>query len=162
MIIGAELICEKAVPVVEGNRFLMTLVARGDALPGSFGSDEYRLDARVLRGRRLAATGRRYVAELEKLPLGLGPVEAAPAVPCYVPDELVPDLVLQLNVVNPLLLSPGLVTDHLSLAVVGRSGRAACMPLARPDIEVEWIGRGRFRIRFGAALTRRVLQKLAS
>jgi len=160
MVVGVEVVCEKSVPVLDGNHFETMMRAGGEPLPQSRGHDEYRLNARILGGRRLAATGRCHVADVKKVPLGLGPVEAAPAVPCHVPHELASELSLDLSLSNPVLLSPGLVADHLGLAVIGERGRIACLPLARPDISVEWLGRGRFRIGFGEALTKRALSRL--
>ncbi|MEW6399164.1 MAG: hypothetical protein AB1503_08380, partial [Bacillota bacterium] len=106
------------------------------------GSDVYQLDGAVLGGRRVAASGRHRTYRETCLPLGLGTVEAAPAVQAPLPDYV---RRTRVKLQGSLFLDPGQLVAGLTAHWVNEAGQVILdAPLRRPDVGLDWLGRGLF------------------
>ncbi|MEW6546162.1 MAG: hypothetical protein AB1446_04490 [Bacillota bacterium] len=139
---GLELVAESAVIIIPGV-FLIMDVAFDHQVPLAWsGSDVYELNGTVLGGRRVAASGRHRTYRETSLPLGLGTVEAAPAVPAPRP-EYVRRTRVKLH--SNLFLDPGQLLAGLTAHWVDEAGQVILdIPLRRPDVSLDWLGRGLF------------------
>lgn len=139
---GLELVAESAVIITPGLHLIMEVTFDHQGSPAWSGSDTYLLNGTVLGGRRLAASGRHRTYRDTSLPLGLGTVEAAPAVPAPLPDYVRRTRVrIQTNV----FLDPGQLLAGLAAQWVDEAGRVILdAPLRRPDVSLDWLGRGLF------------------
>lgn len=78
--LGLELVTGPPCALRLGTFFETWITTPGGAVRRSLGRDEYHLDLRMGSGRRLAATGRTHLCQLDLEDAGLGPNQARPAV----------------------------------------------------------------------------------
>lgn len=152
MLIGAELVPEKAIAMAAGDHFRTWLTVDGALVEGSEGMDEYQDTACFLAGHRLAATGRRRRFRIDRFPIGLGAYETEPAhpVPCRL--KAGSTVRLESEVSNSILLDPGLYLDYLGVRIVGAGVGDQVFPLRRPDVAIDWPGRGRISVDLSSLL----------
>jgi hypothetical protein len=142
---GIELVPEVAVTVARGDFINMRLMVDGNSIQTSLGEDEFAFTTTVLRGKRLAATGRRNRLEMQDQPLGMGPAQVPPALAVEMGEGT--RIAVDMEVRNSTLLDMGMLVHCLGLRVVDDQGETlAHFPLARPDVTVSWPRRGRFLV----------------
>ena len=143
MQIGLELVAEKVLPVVDGDRFEMYLSEDHQILAETHGSDIYHLNAHILTGNRVCGSGRDAHIGYGALFGGLGALEAPP--PATVDLKVEHVCRLRLHIKTNAILDPGLVHAELGLRVIDPAGRIlADVPFARPDVSIDWPSRGEF------------------
>lgn len=81
MRLGLELIARAATPIRLGTFFETWLATVDGTVRRSLGRDEYHLELTVEAGRRLAATGRTCISQLDLAVNGLGPNQVRAATP---------------------------------------------------------------------------------
>lgn len=86
MNVGIELVAARQLSVQLGSFVETSLLYGGKEIPRTKGQDEYHLSTRIPTGNRFAATGRKFICQLDLPGLGLGPMEARPAVNVPLPD----------------------------------------------------------------------------
>lgn len=139
---GLELVAESAVIVTPGLHLILEVTFDHQGFPEWSGSDAYLLDGAVLAGRRVAASGRHRTYRETSLPLGLGTVEAAPAVAAPLPGYV---RRTRVRVRSNMFLDPGQLVAGLAAHWVDQAGQVVLdAPLRRPDVRLEWLGRGLF------------------
>jgi len=108
----------------------------------SLGRDEYHLDVAIEAGRRVAATGRTHLCQVDTASVGLGPVQAPPAKPVEVASISEP---LFLHLRTNTFLEPESLTQGLSFKVVGPGNTPlAEFLLSDQRVDLEWLSPGRF------------------
>ncbi len=122
--LGLELVAAEPVRLHLGSFFESWLALSAGAIKRSLGRDDYHLDISVGPGRRLAATGRTYICQIDAEEIGLGINQARAAV--MVSADLAPG--------TPLML--GLRTNvFLDLAAMRASARLRVQYDSHPVIE---------------------------
>lgn len=143
MQIGLELVAEKVLPVVDGDRFDMYLSEDHRVLSETRGSDTYHQNGHILTGKRVAGSGRDAHIGYGSLFGGLGVLEAPPAATADIDPEHV--CRLRLHIKTNAILDPGLVLAELGLRVIDPNGRPlANVPFQSPDVSIDWPSRGEF------------------
>lgn len=114
----------------------------------SLGRDEYHLDVAVEPGRRVAATGRTYLCQVDTVPVGLGPVQAPAARPVEVaPASASTSHPIFLHLRTNTFLEPEALTQGLSFRLVGPDNSPLCdFQLSDQRVDIEWLNPGRFLI----------------
>jgi hypothetical protein len=79
--LGLELVAHADTPLRLGTFFETWLATPAGTLRRSLGRDEFHLDVTIGSGRRLAATGRTHLCQVDLEAAGLGPNQARPATP---------------------------------------------------------------------------------
>ncbi len=140
--IGLELVAETAIVLTPCRYLVLEVSFDHRRAPEWDSSDVYQLDGLVLGGRRVGATGRRRIYRPSLLPLGLGVTEAAPATPVPLPEYF---MRTRVKIRTDLFLNPGDLVAGLAARWVDSRGRTLLTaPLRRPDVRIEWPGRGVF------------------
>ncbi|MCR4398167.1 MAG: hypothetical protein NUV93_04310 [Firmicutes bacterium] len=156
MKVAVDLVAETAVTVDDTTYFSLAVELNGRRLPGSEGTDRYRLNGMVLPGKRVAATGRRaeYGTSATPTGVGFGPLEAEPPVPC--PLVMGRQDALAIVVENNAVLDPALFCLDFSFLVRmedDATSRVVDIALRRPDVRMSWPSRGLFRFDVTPALS---------
>jgi hypothetical protein len=146
VLIGVELVPEKAIFMAAGDQLRTWLTVDGALVEGSEGLDEYQDTACFLAGRRLAATGRSQHFRIDRFPAGLGPYETEPAQPVSCRLKGGSTIRFESEVSNSILLDPGLYLDYIGVRIIGTGTESQVFPLRRPDIKLDWPERGRMGI----------------
>ncbi|MDQ7794487.1 MAG: hypothetical protein RDU89_08770 [bacterium] len=144
MKLGVELYTETSLSVDDTTRFELHLTRSGEPVAGSRGLDRYLINGMVILGKRVAACGREaaYGHESTAAGLGLGPLEALPAVSSEIGDNY---RGLKLHVDTNAVLDVGLFGSEFSLRITDpEQGRSLDIPLGRPDVRIDWESRGAF------------------
>lgn len=142
--VGVELIAANDIPLRLGSFFESWLAVPGGSLRRSLGRDDYHLDVVIAAGRRVAATGRTHICQLnaEEVGIGVNQARGAGLVPCS-PDAA-PPLFLGLRT-NVFLDLPSLLHGvHLRLVRDGTEPEQ--WPLADPRLGPSQIMPGRFLV----------------
>jgi hypothetical protein len=114
--LGLELVTEGPCALRLGTFFETWLTTPAGTVRRSLGRDEYHLDLHLPAGRRLAATGRTHVCQLDLEDAGLGTNQARPAV--LVTAEVEPGTPTIWGIRTNLFLSqPALVAGATALLV---------------------------------------------
>jgi hypothetical protein len=140
--LGLELMASHPTPLHLGSFFeTWTSTALG-TLRRSFGRDEYHLSLTIDRGRRLAATGRTHICQLDLEAAELGVNQARPAL--LVPTDISPTCPLIWGIRTNLFLSLPALSEGAT-GVLLRDG-AAPIPFAFQDrlLLVEEVNPGRY------------------
>lgn len=142
--LGLELMAAEPVRLHLGSFFESWLALSAGAIRRSLGRDEYHLEIRVGAGRRLAATGRTYICQIDAEETGLGTNQARAAV--LVPTDLTPGAPLFLGLrTNVFLDQRALVRGaHLRLQRDGHP-LAECT-LSDPRVHAEQVVPGRYLV----------------
>lgn len=145
--LAVELYAEKPQMVREGTYCKLALRQGGFIDWQGAGEDVYQVGFVLFSGKRLAGSGRKHQYDYNFLPGGLGSGQARPGAWLEVAQEHVSGLaaIVETN----LLLEEGLFRHNFGLRLINQEGKAFEIPLARPDVEVVWAGRGRFMIPIG-------------
>lgn len=145
MYVLAELYCENTVFFDDTSYLEMALERNGVPLEDTLGHDRFLFNGAALPGRRVGATGRACRHGMNELTSGIGlgnldvPGGHAASVGLDMSDEL------KLRVKTNLILDPGVFTKVFSLRLeLGNSWFD--IPLSRPDVEVQWVGRGEYLV----------------
>lgn len=144
MKLAVELYAEKPFFVREGGFFRLGLRTGGLINQDSVGEDRFWLNYMVLSGRRLAGSGRKVEYDYSFFPGGLAGGQARPGAYVLIGDAAGCGLALIIE--TDLILSDGLLREQLGIRLVNEKGKTFDIPLARPDIEIAWDGRGRYVI----------------
>lgn len=140
---GLELVAESAVIITPGLHIELEVAFDHQDYPEWRGSDTYLLNGTVLAGRRVGGSGRHRTYRETSLPLGLGTVEAAPALAAPFPEYV---RRVRVRVQSNMFLDPGQLVAGLAVQWVDGASRVILdAPLRRPDVRVDWPGRGGFR-----------------
>lgn len=145
MYVAAELFCENTVFFDETCYVEMRFERNGIPIEDTGGCDRFLFNGAVLPGRRIGATGRACRHTLNELTSGVGtgafatPGSRAASVEIEASEEL------RLRVRTNLVLDPGIFAKVFSIRLeLGDSWFD--IPLSRPDVEIEWVGRGEYLI----------------
>lgn len=151
MKLAVELYSEKPLFIKENSFFKLGLGTGGLVLEDTIGVDRYNLAREALLGRRIGGSAREVVYDYSMLPSGMGGGEARPGAYVDVGEEDLKNMAVVLE--TNLILDPARVRDGLGLRLVNEAGKSYDIPLARPDVEVNWEGRGRYVIPVGEFVT---------
>ena len=150
MKLAVELYSEKPLFIKENSFFKLGLRTGGLVLEDTIGIDRYKMASMALTGRRLGGTAREMVYDHSIFPSGLGSGEARPGAYVNVGEGSIKGMAVILE--TNLILDVGLLRDSMGLRLVNEAGKTYDVPLARPDVEVNWDGRGRYVIPVGGFL----------
>ncbi len=159
MFLQAELVCENAV-FFDDTSYVEVFFERNSVpLEDTIGSSLFMFNGVVLPERRVAATGRACRYNMNDLTsgTGLGVVETLRSQPAYCGLDLTDDL--KLRVKTNLTLDVGLFTKVFSVKLKLDQWDFD-IPLSRPDVKIEWKGRGEYLVSLEPFLAR-VLTGLA-
>lgn len=144
MQVGIELFTQRAVCINHGYELSMKAVYNGEILEESKSRDTFEFSGTILGGKRLAALGRERCYTYRDL---TGIFEAEPA--CNLNILLIdPDDDIRLIIENNIWLDPGSMVQDLSLKIFS-GNRVREIPLNRPDVKIDWPGRGKFIVDIG-------------
>lgn len=144
MKIGLEILTQAGTRLTLGTFFESWLCLAEGTLKRSLGRDEYHLHVSMGPGRRLAATGRTHICQLDSEAAGLGPNQAAAAV--LVPVSSRPEAPLFLGMRTNAFLDMAAFTSGAALRLVREGTDAVVFTLDHPDVAPHWVGPGRFLI----------------
>lgn len=158
MWITAELINEQGVFFDDTSYVEMIFARNGLALEETFGQDRFNFNGMVLPGKRLSGTGRSRRYSMDNLTggIGLGLLEAPPACPVFFGLDMQDDL--RLRVKTNLVLDAGVFAKLFTIGI-SVDGVKLEIPLARPDVEIEWVGRGEYSIAMGPFVLEAIKQR---
>lgn len=151
MRLAVELYSEKPLFIKENSFFKLGLRTGGLVMDDTIGIDRYKLAYMALTGRRIGGTAREMAYDHSIFPCGLGSGEARPGAYVNIGEDSIRGLAVILE--TNLILDVGLLRDSVGLRLVNEAGKTYDVPLARPDVEVSWDGRGRYVIPVGEFLT---------
>jgi len=145
MQVGIELYVQRAIYIMD-NHFIRLKVTNNNKLIGeSCSEDIFEFFGTIIPGKRLAAMGRKSKYEPSFL---YGRIfEANPSLPInflFVDPEDDIKLIIETNI----WLDPGVMLQEVMLKVFSEK-KALEIPLNRPDIKIDWSGRGTFTIDIG-------------
>ncbi len=150
MKLGLELIAREPVTFRLGTFFETWIATPAGTVRRSLGRDEYHLGLTIDRGRRLAATGRTHICQLDLEAADMGPNQAREATP--VPAEIGPGVPVIWGIRTNLFLDEGAL-------IRGASGRLLLddrppleFPLDHPVLVVESVAPGRFVLDVSAVM----------
>lgn len=144
---SVDLTTEYGLDIYPGDYFETGIIANEALVHGSAGRDEYKLQALLLPGKRVAGFGRNKFYKLEDLPAGLSAVEAAPAEQLTTDFDNWEDLCFKIS--TNVFLDQGLLSHYLTLNLTKENGQTLEIPLTRPDVKIDWQSRGTYLITIG-------------
>ena len=110
----------------------------------SLGRDEYHLAVTIETGRRVAATGRTHLCQVDTASVGMGPVQAPPARPVEI-GSAAQSIFLHLR--TNIFPEPESLTQGLSFRVIGPDNTVlAEFQLSDQRVDIEWLSPGRLLI----------------
>ncbi|MCR4398166.1 MAG: hypothetical protein NUV93_04305 [Firmicutes bacterium] len=143
MRLGIELTAVSELWVPPRSHFEVRITLNGTVLEETAGRDEYRTAARITPGQRICATGR----------LNIWDDSLAPAYVLRVrPAYLLPVDLRQRDRIGFLLrtslaIGQGDLQRTIAARIIGAGRRPSSeVPLWRPEVRVDWEGKGRFRV----------------
>lgn len=151
MRLTVELYAEKPLFIKENSFFKLGLRTGGLVLEDTIGVDRYKLALMALSGKRIAGIARETVYNHHIFPYGMAGGEARPGAYVEVDEGGLKNMAVIVE--TNLVLDVGLARDGLGLRLVNSAGKSYDLPLARPDVEVHWDGRGRYVIPVGEFVT---------
>ena len=143
MKLGIELttVCEFHIP--SGSHFELRITVNGVALESTAGRDQYCTPVTFGKGARIAASGRMNIWDARSSPPCT--LRVHPAYPIAVP--IGPGDVLGLEVRTSIPLGQGELHSGFAAHVITRpSNFVKTFPLHDPEVEIDWVSRGRFKI----------------
>ncbi|HHW25778.1 MAG TPA: hypothetical protein GXX23_00350 [Firmicutes bacterium] len=145
MLLSAEAFCENAVFFDDTSFIALHLERNGIPLEDTIGSDSFLFNGAILPERRVGATGRTCRHQMDNLSaaLGLGSVSVPGPRDAVVGLDLSDDL--RLRVKTNLTLDVGVFTKVFSVKL-RVDGKTFDIPLSRPDVQIEWVGRGEYLV----------------
>ena len=112
---AVELVALRQIDVQLGG-FVEISVSTGDTIiPRAFGQDEYHLSTIIPAGNRFAATGRKYICQLDLPGMGLGPMEATPAVKVPIQED---DVDLTITIRTNLIFELGELSEYVKVKFI--------------------------------------------
>jgi hypothetical protein len=148
--LGLELLAREPTPLSLGTFFETWLAAAGGTVKRSLGRDEYHLGLTIGAGRRLAATGRTHICQLDVESLDLGLNQARPAL--LVPADLPPGAPLCLGVRTNRFLDLNALAAGVWLRLVRDTGPPVEVSLEHVLLDREEIAPGRYLLELGTLL----------
>lgn len=148
--LGLEVVAAEPVRLHLGSFFESWLALAAGAIKRSLGRDEYHLAITVGAGRRLAATGRTYICQIDAEETGLGTNQARPAV--LVPTDLIPGAPLFLGLRTNVFLDLPALRQGVRLRLL-RDGEPADCPLTDRHLAAEQVMAGRYLVDLTALLS---------
>lgn len=145
MQVGIELYAQRAVYIMDNHFMRLRVTNNGKLIEDSCSEDVFRFFGSIIPGRRLAGVGRKSIYEPSFL---LGRIfEADPSSPIYF-LFIDPKDDIKLIIENNIWLDPGVMLQEVMLKVFSDK-KTLEIPLSRPDIKIDWSGRGNFAIDIG-------------
>lgn len=144
---SVDLTTEYGLDIYPGDYFETAIMANKTMLEGSNGRDEYKLQALLLPGKRVAGFGRNKSYKLEDLPAGLSAVEAAPSEQVAADFEHLENLDFKIS--TNIFLDQGLLAHYLTLNLTKGNGQILEIPLNSPTVKIDWQSRGTYLIKVG-------------
>lgn len=142
MRLGVELVARIPVRLRLGSFFETWLALPGGALRRSLGRDEYHLPLVILPGRRLAATGRTCIVQIDAEEAGLGPNQARPCAPAAAP--VAPGTPVVLGLRTNVFRDLDALTAGVLLVVQFGTGEPSVAALDDPRVAAEQLVPGRY------------------
>lgn len=140
--VGLELVAAQPVRLHLGSFFESWLALSSGAIRRSLGRDEYHLPIAIGAGRRLAATGRTYICQIDAEEAGLGTNQARATV--LVPTDLPPGTPLFLGLRTNVFLDVPSLTSGARLRLHRDGAPAAECGLSENRVGVEQVVPGRY------------------
>jgi hypothetical protein len=143
---SVEVYAQKPLFFKDDDYICLSLISKGKEIKGTAGCDRYVRGTAMLSNKRIAAIGRKYTYDFNSrsVPIGLGTLEARPGAYIELKEDELEDLELKID--TNTLLDPALVRDLWGIRFVNYTGKSYDVPLARPDIQIHWNGRGSYTI----------------
>ena len=148
--LGLELMAKRPLALRLGTFFETWIALPGGTVRRSLGRDEYHLELTIDTGRRVAATGRTHVCQLDLEAAEIGANQAGPAL--LVPAEIVPGTPVLWGVRTNQFLSLPQLTGGAT-AVLRRDGaEPLTFGLDHPHLALEEVAPGRYIVDISALL----------
>lgn len=144
MQVGIELYVQRAVTINPGYFIGMKLYQNKAIIKESLSKDTFDFSGTLLSGKRLAGTGREKVYTYRDL---TGIFEADPASDINF-IFIDPEDDIKLEIDTNIWLDPGMMVQDTALRVYSPK-KMLEIPMNRPDIKLDWSGRGRYTINVG-------------
>lgn len=150
MKLGLELLTLRPTQVSLGTFFETWLALPAGTLKRSLGRDEYHLGLVIGTQRRVAATGRTHICQLDVEALDLGENQARPAL--LVPATLAAGAPVCLGIRTNRYLDVGALAEGASFRMLRDTGTPVEFDLSHPLIQHEQVAPGRYLIEMGTLL----------
>ncbi|AYO31181.1 MAG: hypothetical protein PWR06_878 [Thermoanaerobacteraceae bacterium] len=144
MLVEIELFTQMAVSINYGDELSMKVNYNGKILEEGISRDSFEFSGTVLGGKRLAAIGRERRYTYGDL-TGIFEADPGKGVNLLFID---PEDDIKLIIETNIWLDPGRMVQDLSLKVFSEN-RMRDIPLNRPDVKIDWPGRGKFIVDIG-------------
>jgi len=144
MQVGIELYTQMAVTINHGYELAMKVDYNGKILEQSASRDFFEFSGTVTGGKRLAAVGRERYYDYRDL-TGIFEADGALPVGFLLVD---PEDDIKLMIKTNIWLDPGRMAQDLCLKIFS-DARSLEILLNRPDVKIDWAGRGKFIVDIG-------------
>lgn len=141
---SVEIYAQKPLFLKDDNFISLSLARGGKTLEGTLGRDDYIRGTAMLSEKRLAGIGRSHSYDVNSRPIGLGAFDARPGVYVELTKEQLKDVALKIDTDS--ILDPAYLRELWGIRFVNSMGKNYDVPLARPDIQIHWDGRGSYTI----------------
>lgn len=150
MKLGLELLTLRPTAISLGTFFETWLATPNGTIKRSLGRDEYHLGLTIGAHRRVAATGRTHICQLDVEAVELGQNQARPAL--LVPTDIDAGTPLYLGMRTNRFLTLAALRDATLLRLLRDTGPAVECQLDPARIQAEEVAPGRYLINLGALL----------
>jgi hypothetical protein len=148
--LGLELVTGPPTTLRLGTFFETWLTTPGGTVRRSLGRDEYHLELMLEAGRRLAATGRTHVCQVDLEATGLGLNQARPAV--LVPAEIEPGTPVIWGIRTNLFLTLPALAAGTTAQLLREGAEPFAFPLDHKLLVTETVAPGRYIVDISALL----------
>lgn len=144
MKLSVELYTEQSLFIRDNSYIELSIRSHGFIIEESKGRDYYEKGTLLISNKRIAGIGRTNTYSLAKNFIGAEIFQARPGAYLDLSEDQSDDVALIIQ--TDIILDPGLVKHQMGIRIINEKGKNFDIPLARPDIEIYWDGRGRYVI----------------
>ena len=148
MQVGIELYMQKALSIMDTHVINLKVSSNGKNLEESYSKDVFEFMGMILGGKRLAAVGREKHYDYNDLSGRIFESEkATPVNFLFIDPEDDIELIIETNI----WLDPGIMVQDVWLKIYSDK-KTLDIPLNRPDVKINWQGRGVFAVDIGDSI----------
>jgi hypothetical protein len=144
MKLSLEVYAEKPLWVRDDSYIRLSLRSHGLIIEEFNGEDHFSNGLFLLSGKRLSGIARSCSYSTANFPFGWESFQARPGAFIELGEQESDNLALIIQ--TDIILDPGFLRQMVGIRFITKNGKNYDIPLARPDIEIYWDGRGRYVI----------------